>query len=262
MIDKIVAVENPLHISKELLKTWYACSDGYRWFLKKFPQGADYGEVGCALRADKRYSDAGWLTNQMFSALLEKPELIGKLAEAEVMNALVDTKESPNSASGYSSTAASSGDYSKAASSGDYSTAASSGDYSKAASSGYSSTAASSGYSSTAASSGDYSKAASSGDYSTAASSGVSSTAASSGVSSKAASSGDYSKAVAEGENTIAMVAGIAGKAKAGENGCIALPWFDKSASRNRIAVGYVGENIKANTFYKVAAGEFIEVAS
>ena len=90
-------------------------------------------------------------------------------------------------------------------------------------------------------SSGDGSKAASSGDYST------------------AASSGDYSKAASSGEATIAMVAGQNGRAKAGPNGCVALVWHD--GQRNRIAVGYVGEDgIKADTWYRLdAAGRFVE---
>ncbi len=154
------------------------------------------------------------------------------------------------------------GDYSTAAGSGEYSKAASSGDYSTAASSGDASTAASSGYYSTAASSGYYSTAASSGDSSTAASSGNYSTAASSGSDSKAASSGDYSTAASSGRNTIAMAAGLNCIVKSGEHGCLATAWFD--GTRNRIAVGYVGENgIRPNTPYRVnSRGEFEEVTN
>jgi hypothetical protein len=181
--------------------------------------------------------------------------------------------------SGDSSTAASSGNYSTAASSGDYSKAASSGDSSKAASSGDSSTAASSGNYSTAASSGDYSKAASSGDSSTAASSGNYSTAASSGDYSKAASSGDsskaassgdsstaassgnYSTASAKGKDTIAMAAGSGCVVSAGENGCFATAYYDDSAKRYRILVGYVGEDgVKPETPYEIRDGKLQEV--
>ena len=121
---------------------------------------------------------------------------------------------------------------------------------SPSSSSGYASRAASSGYGSTAASSGNGS---------TAASSGYGSKAASSGDGSKAASSGDYSKAASSGEAPIAMVAGQNGRAKAGPNGCVALVWHD--GQRNRIAVGYVGEDgIKADTWYRLdAAGRFVE---
>ena len=113
---------------------------------------------------------------------------------------------------------------------------------------GYSSTAASSGYSSTAASSGYYS---------TAASSGYSSKAASSGDYSTAASSGDSSTAESNGKQTISMVAGLNGKARAGINGAFALPWLD--GEQVRIAVGIIGENAKADTWYCVKDGVLAE---
>ena len=122
---------------------------------------------------------------------------------------------------------------------------------------GYSSTAASSGYSSTAASSGYYSTAASSGYSSKAASSGDYSTAASSGDSSTAASSGDSSTAESNGKQTISMVAGLNGKARAGINGAFALPWLD--GEQVRIAVGIIGENAKADTWYCVKDGVLAE---
>ena len=90
--------------------------------------------------------------------------------------------------------------------------------------------------------------------------SGYSSTAASSGNYSKAASSGNYSKAASSGDNTIAMAAGLNCIVKSGENGCFSTVWFD--GTRNRIAVGYVGENgIKPNTPYRLnSSGEFVDV--
>ena len=100
-----------------------------------------------------------------------------------------------------------------------------------------------------AASSGNSSSAASSGDCSRAASSGNSSSAASSGYYSRAASSGDCSSAASSGEKTIAMVAGYAGRAMAGPDGAIALAWYD--GKRPRITVGYVGEGIEADTWYR-----------
>ena len=98
-----------------------------------------------------------------------------------------------------------------------------------------------------------------SGDYSKAASSGDGSKAASSGDYSKATSSGDGSTAASSGADTISMVAGLRGRASSGKNGCIALCWHD--GKRNRIVVGYVGENIKAETWYGVSeSGELVEV--
>ena len=222
-----------MKIDKDVLKNWSACSDGFNWFVAKFPQGAEYAEVQKALRDEKRYDDSSWLTNKGFASLLEKPELIASLVNAEVKQVLEETENSPNRASGYGSTAASSGNYSTAASSGNCSTAASSGNYS---------TAASSGNYSKAASSGNYSKAASSGNYSTAASSGYGST------------------ATAKGTQTVAMVAGENGTARAGASGAFALAWRD--GDQMRIAVGVVGEaGIKPNTPYRVSrTGELEEL--
>jgi hypothetical protein len=220
-------------ITLDWLKDHDACSDARAAFAEKFPDGAEYGVVQDALRAEHKLEWSVWLTDRAWRNLIAAPDSIGAFAVSEVERAIAGTKNSPNSASGYGSKAASSGNYSTAASSGDGSTAASSGDYSKAASSGYGSTAASSGYGSTAASSGYGSKA------------------ASSGYGSTAASSGDY---------TVAMVAGISGRAKAGESGCIALCWYD--GTRNRIVVGYVGEDgIKADTWYRVESGKLVETA-
>jgi hypothetical protein len=199
------------------------------------------------------------------------------IAEGRKSRAASSGDCSSAASSGYSSSAASSGYSSSAASSGDCSSAASSGDSSSAASSGYSSSAASSGYSSSAASSGDSSRAASSGDYSRAASSGDSSRAASSGDYSRAASSGDYSRAASSGDysraassgdrssaacdtNGFACIAGIAGRVKGNAGSALSLGYRDKDG-RNRIAVGYVGENgIEADVWYRLnERGEFVK---
>ena len=80
----------------------------------------------------------------------------------------------------------------------------------------------------------------------------------SSGNYSTAASSGECSKAASSGVGTIAMVAGLGGAAKAGKDGCIALCWYD--GNRNRVAVGYVGENdIEADTWYVIANGKLVK---
>jgi len=51
------------------------------------------------------------------------------------------------------------------------------------------------------------------------------------------------------------MVAGLNGTAKAGENGCFALCYND--GARNRVLVGYIGENgILADTWYRVVDGK------
>ena len=73
-------------------------------------------------------------------------------------------------------------------------------------------------------------------------------------------SSGNYAQIVATGENATIACAGIGARVKAGQSGCFALAWHD--GTRNRIVVGYVGEDgIKADTWYRVEDGKLVEAA-
>ena len=165
-------------------------------------------------------------------------------------------------ASGNSSQLAASGDYSKLAASGDSSKLAASGDSSKLAASGNSSQLAASGYYSKLAASGNSSQLAASGDSSKLAASGDSSQLAASGNSSQLAASGDSSKLAASGYSSIAAISGTNGKAMAGENGTIVLTRWVGSEKRYRVSVGYVGENIEADTWYSLDdSGNFVKVA-
>ena len=153
---------------------------------------------------------------------------------------------------GNSSQLAASGDSSQLAASGDSSQLAASGYSSQLAVSGDYSQLAASGNSSKLAASGDYSQLAASGDYSQLAASGNSSKLAASGNSSKLAASGDYSTVIAAAPNCIA---------KTGANGAIALAWHD--GDRPRIAVGYVGEGLNADTWYLLDKdGQFVEMSA
>ena len=54
-----------LKISKEQLKSWGACKEGYEWFLRNFPEGeGEYQDVLNALASDDRQNDADWLMNK------------------------------------------------------------------------------------------------------------------------------------------------------------------------------------------------------
>ena len=54
-----------MKISKEQLKSWGACKDGYEWFLRNFPEGeGEYQDVLNALASDDRQNDADWLMNK------------------------------------------------------------------------------------------------------------------------------------------------------------------------------------------------------
>ena len=78
----------------------------------------------------------------------------------------------------------------------------------------------------------------------------------SSGNSSTAASSGDSSKAASSGDNTITMAAGTGCIVQAGNNGCFASCYYDEKLNRNRILIGYVGEDgILPDTPYTIVAG-------
>src|SRR5574337_42944 len=59
-----------LQITRDLLKPWSPCANGYKWFLNKFPQGAAYTAVQKALRDDNRLDDARWLTDQVWANLI------------------------------------------------------------------------------------------------------------------------------------------------------------------------------------------------
>jgi hypothetical protein len=84
----------------------------------------------------------------------------------------------------------------------------------------------------------------------------------SSGDDARIGSSGDAARINAEGANAVIACAGANTRAKAGDKGVMALAWFDKVTDRTRISVGYVGEDLKANIWYEVQQGKFVEVAA
>ena len=82
----------------------------------------------------------------------------------------------------------------------------------------------------------------------------------SSGYAAQIGSSGDAAQIVATGENATIVCAGGGARVKSGKGGCFALTWHD--GTRNRIVVGYVGEDrIKADTWYRVEDGKLVEAA-
>ena len=133
--------------------------------------------------------------------------------------------------------------------SGNHSQLAASGDDSRLAASGNHSRIAASGNYSRLAASGNHSRIAASGDDSQLAASGYGSQLAASGYGSQLAASGDCSQLAASGDDSLVMGA-YNSRAKAGPNGAIALAWHD--GTRPRIAVGYVGEGLEADTWYRL----------
>ena len=133
----------------------------------------------------------------------------------------------------------------------------SSGDYAKIGSSGYSAQIGSSGDSAKIGSSGDSAQIGSSGD---------SAKIGSSGYSAKIGSSGDYAQIDSTGEDSVIMCAGGNSKAKAKIGSWITLSEWKWSDEKERyvpvcVKTEYVdGENIKADTWYQLKNGKFVEV--
>ena len=150
--------------------------------------------------------------------------------------------------SGYSAQIGSSGGYAKIGSSGDHAKIGSSGGYVKIGSSGY------------------YAKIGSSGGYAKIGSSGYSAKIGSSGYSAQIGSSGGCAKIDSTGEDSVIMCAGNNSKAKAKIGSWITLAEWKWSNEKNRyvpvcVKTEYVdGEKIKADTWYKLENGKFVEV--
>jgi hypothetical protein len=159
--------------------------------------------------------------------------------------------------SGYSAQIGSSGDYAKIGSSGDYA---------QIGSSGYSAKIGSSGYSAKIGSSGDSAKIGSSGDSAQIGSSGDSAQIGSSGDSAQIGSSGYSAQINSTGEDSVIMCAGNNSRAQAKIGSWITLAEWEWNDEKNRnipvcVKTEYVdGENIKADTWYQLKNGEFVEV--
>ena len=159
-------------------------------------------------------------------------------------------------------------DSAQLASSGDSAQLASSGNCAQLASSGYFSNLASSGDSTQLASSGDFAQLASSGDSTQLASSGDCAKLASSGDCAQLASSGDYAKLASSGDCAVIAGIGVDNKAKAKTGSFIVLAEYKYNSETNRAepvdveVVKVDGEKIKADTWYKLENGEFVETGA
>ncbi|EJU8366759.1 hypothetical protein N5U60_003620 [Salmonella enterica] len=283
-----------MHIDKSQVKAWHACSEGFRWFLDKFPQGGAYADVHGALIADKRYDDARWLVEQMYRTFLDSAEFIQAetavtdkmVGELTSMNHPSDQVEGENSSgynarigsSGYNAQIGSSGDDARIGSSGNdarigssgynarigssgyNARIGSSGNDARIGSSGYNAQIGSSGYNARIGSSGYNARIGSSGNDARIGSSGYNARIGSSGYNARIGSSGYNARITATGNGSVVACAGSVERIVLGENGCASVPWHD--GKRIRIAVAYVGENgIEANIPYYVNdEGQFVRV--
>jgi len=221
----------PLFIDGAFLTRWSACSDGHSWFAAKFPQGGTYGEVQAALRAERLGDYSRWLTDKAFNSLLNEPSATPQITadfQVESDAVIAETAVTVDAA--------------PASDSGDSAQIGSSGDSARIGSSGHSARIGSSGHSARIGSSGDSARIGSSGHYA------------------QIGSSGHYAQINAEGAMAVIASAGLNARVRAGEEGAVAVAYHD--GNRIRFAVGYVGENLKALTWYSVNdAGEFVEVS-
>jgi len=266
---------NNLSITKERVKEWSACTDGYRWFLEKFPQGGEFAQVHKALQAEKRYADSAWLANHVF-AELDAPtrvhqivkisgadsDEIAKLAEGGGDTNAATTGEGANAATtGEGANAATTGYGANAATTGDRANAATTGEGANAATTGEGANAATTGYGANAATTGDRANAATTGYGANAATTGEGANAATTGDRANAATTGDRANAATTGEGAVAASLGRNCKAKAEVGGAIVLVHRAINGAIAHIRASKVGENgIKPGVWYSLNAnGEFRE---
>jgi len=139
------------------------------------------------------------------------------------------------------------GDASSASNTGDASIASNTGNASSASNTGYASSASNTGYASSASNTGDASSASNTGDASI------------------ASNTGNASSAEVSGKDSVAIVCGKDGKAR-GSLGCAIVAtergdWNGETFPLIAICSAIVdGETIKADTWYTVKNGEFVEV--
>jgi hypothetical protein len=177
------------------------------------------------------------------------------------------------SQTGYSGSACQTGDRGSASQTGDSGSASQTGDSGSASQTGYSGSACQTGDSGSASQTGDsgsasqtgYSgSACQTGDRGSASQTGDSGSASQTGYSGSACQTGDRGSAEVHGEQSCAVALGIAAKAK-GKKGCwlTLCEWREIGGKWNRIdcqTKKVDGEMIKADTWYQLKAGKFVEM--
>jgi hypothetical protein len=156
-----------------------------------------------------------------------------------------------------------------ASATGHYGHASATGHSGHASATGYSGHASAMGYSGHASATGHYGHASATGHSGHASATGDYGHASATGHSGHASATGHYGHASATGHSGHASATGHYGwsvggyhsHVKAAENGALTALYWDDEAKRPRVVVGYVGEDgIKADTWYAVKDGRFVEV--
>ena len=222
------ATTNILQITKDRVKSWAACSDGYRWFLGKFPEGAEFVPVYRALIADKRGDDADWLVGKLFDEL----DTTTRVKQTAIIAGADAVAIAAQVAAGV-----------EAATTGEGANAATTGEGANAATTGYRANAATTG------------------NWANAATTGEGANAATTGNRANAATTGNRANAATTGEHAVAAALGIEAKAKAGAGGAIVLTHRNDDGDLICIRAAMVGQDgIKPDVWYELSADcEFVE---
>ena len=240
------ATANNLKITKDRVKAWRACSDGYRWFLDNFPEGGAFADVHKALIEDRRGSDADWLVGKAFdefdtaTRVKQITIIAGADAKAIEERAAVDAE------------AATVGDRANAATAGGWANAATVGVGANAVTTGDRANAATTGVGANAATTGDWANAATAGDWANA---------ATVGDRANAVTTGEGANAATTGVGAVAAAIGRGAKAQAGAGGAIVLAHRDYRGRLICIRASMVGQDgIEAGAWYSLSeSGEFVK---
>lgn len=264
------ACENPLNV---LL--YYPPCHGNRYCEVeqdgKFSENGDDSKIASTkIEINKEIS-----LTELIQAAIDKSGESGTYSKKAVDRTVAENAEKYSIAlnKGHNSVAANAGNYSLATAANIVSIAANTGDcsvaysqkaHSIAANTGDSSAAVSDGCHSIAANTGEYSVAMGAGDGSVAINIGRHSAAINNGGLSVALNTGYQAEASVQNENSIAIATGIQSRAKASLGSAIVLvertAWNGHAYPLNNIKAAIVdGKIIKADTWYTLRNGEFVE---
>ncbi|MEF2965082.1 hypothetical protein V3851_04495 [Paenibacillus sp. M1] len=258
--------------AKACSKGLHFCENPLDVFGYYDPANSRFAEVEADGELDRDGDDSKVAATRLhIKAEIGLPGLIK--AGVDYIKSRVDWDNAKESNTGDRSAATNTGDQSAATNTGDQSAATNTGDQSAATNTGYrsaatntgdQSAATNTGYRSAATNTGYRSAATNTGDQSAATNTGDQSAATNTGYQSAATNTGYRSAAAVSGKDSVAIATGYDSKAK-GSLGCAIVvlergEWDGDTYPLLAIKAAMVdGEIIKADTFYKLQNGEFVE---
>ena len=219
---------------------FHACQEPLYVFGFYSPGTSRFCEVVLSgeIKSDEQKTVASKIT---IKAELTLSSFILNAAECFVKSVLALCKKTKAN-TGNKSAATNTGNKSAATNTGSWSAATNTGSWSAATNTGNQSAATNTGHQSAATNTGDQSAATNTGDQSA------------------ATSMGDQSAASVEGKESIAFVAGRDSKASASKGSWIVLTERNEDGTIVSVKTAKAGRDVKADTFYKLINGEFVEV--